>query len=113
MYTHTQADPLTKHSHRQGHTSIYTGLHTHISAHTHSCPYGGSHTGNTLTQQWGLHPKHLDGNGHHVPFRVKVQQAKGGTLVLLLAVELNSGDALQDAVVCQVNVPLLEGSRDE
>lgn len=33
-------------------------------------------------------------------------------MVLLLAVELNGGDALQDAVVCQVNVPLLEGSCD-
>lgn len=32
--------------------------------------------------------------------------------MLLLAVELNSRDPLQDAVVCQVNIPLLEGSRD-
>ena len=34
-------------------------------------------------------------------------------MVLLLAVKFNGGNALQDAVVGQVNVPLLEGSRDE
>jgi hypothetical protein len=41
-----------------------------------------------------------------------VQQADGGTVVLLVTVELHSGDALQDVVVCQVNVPLLEGSHN-
>lgn len=34
-------------------------------------------------------------------------------MVLLLAIELNGGDALQNAVVCQVNVPLLEENHDE
>ena len=42
-----------------------------------------------------------------------MQQAEWGAVVLLLAVKFNSGNALQDAVVGQVNVPLLEGSRDE
>lgn len=41
-----------------------------------------------------------------------MQQADGSTVMLLMTIELHSGDALQDAVVCQVNVPLLEGNHN-
>lgn len=68
-----------------------------LATHTHSSP--------TLT-----FPSYLNGNGHHVAIRAKVQQAEGSTVMLLMTIELHSGDALQDAVVCQVNVPLLEGN---
>lgn len=68
---------------------------------------------------WGWPPRpqrprlprgHLDGDWHHVSVRAKVQQAEGGTVMLLPPVELDAGDAFQDAVVGQVNVPLLEAA---
>lgn len=67
----------------------------------------GSHSSSTHTFLW-----YLNGNGHHVAIRIKVQQADWGTVMLLLTVELHRGDAIQDAVVCQVNISLLEGNHN-
>lgn len=66
-----------------------------------------SHSSSAHTFPW-----YLNGNGHHVAIRTKVQQADRGTVMLLLTVELHRGDAIQDAVVCQVNIPLLEGNHN-
>lgn len=64
-----------------------------------------SHSSSTHT-----FPGYLDGYGHHVAIRTKVQQAERGTVMLLLTIELHGGNAVQDAVVRQVNIPLLEGN---
>ena len=83
-------------------TQAQTGTHTHILYW--QCAHAAAP---------GLHSRHLDGDGHHVPFGAKVQQAEGGAVMLLPPVELDGGDAVQDAVVRQVNVPLLEEGRNE
>lgn len=66
-----------------------------------------SHSSSTHTFPW-----YLNGDGHHVAIRTEVQQAHRGTVMLLLTIELHSGDAIQDAVVCQVNIPLLDGNHN-
>lgn len=82
-------------------------LHRGICVHTGSALASCSHSSSTQT-----FPSYLNGNRHHVTIGTKVQQADRGTVMLLLTIELHRGDAIQDAVVCQVDIPLLEGNHN-
>lgn len=122
--THTHGRILRR-AHTRLRTGCYTRIHTDMDTHfpiyaqvqgLHNCkptegylgtrdqaPATRSHSSSTHTFPW-----YLNGNGHHVAIRTKVQQAHRGTVMLLLTIELHGGDAIQDAVVCQVNIPPLE-----